>query len=96
MFFCTLLVYLSLYSNFQNILVDAKVCGDLCYILKKNRITCTKLFFLSTSQWTIELCVKLLDILKPVEVDLDSEGSNRYEALFQSKTVVSYFLRLIF
>lgn len=61
----------------------------LCDYLKKYRITCD---VLTISVGTKEQLSTLLKILKPVTINLDSEGSNRFEALYQSKILVSFVL----
>lgn len=63
---------------------------DSCSTLSKNRITCNKLKIETKREtWTKEQCLVLLKILKPVEVDMSSLQSDRYEALWQVKTIVS-------
>lgn len=62
--------------------------SKLCDYLKEARITCVELLSFH-SQWSLEQCGTLLKILKPVKVEMKSEGSNRFEALFQTKTLVS-------
>lgn len=67
----------------------------MCAPLWKNRITCKKLFMQKTT-CTVEQCEALLNILKPVAIFLNSEESNRFEALFQSKTLVTCILHFWF
>ena len=63
----------------------------LCDFLKTHRITCEHLYLAirQRSNLTKEECGILLNIVKPQSVHLNSILSNRYEALFQSKTMVS-------
>ena len=64
----------------------------LCDVLKAHRITCEHLWLAASrkSKLTKEELGIILNIVKPRSVQLDSVRSNRYEAVFQSKTLVSY------
>lgn len=46
--------------------------------------------------WTTEQTARVLHILEPEKVDLNSQQSSRYEALFQPKTVASSNFWLLF
>lgn len=63
----------------------------LCDILKKYRITASAAAMHRT-QLSKDQLVTILNILKPVWISLNSRGSNRYEALLQSKILVGFLL----
>ena len=61
-----------------------------CQTLKNSRITCRALFFNSRSPTlSKDQSVEVLKILNPSSVDIDSQDSDRFEALFHSKQLVS-------
>lgn len=62
----------------------------LCQILKENRITCTELSLDTASGWDKEQCRKLVELLKPEVVNMDSSKSDRFEALFHAKLLVCH------
>lgn len=63
----------------------------LCEILKKYRTTASAAAMHRT-QLSKDQLVTILNILKPVWISLNSRGSNRYEALLQSKILVGFLL----
>lgn len=67
----------------------------ICDILRKNKIKCGKLD-LSRVDWSAEQCLKILNTVKAITVEMDSERSHRFEALYQSKTLVRFIPLLIY
>lgn len=63
---------------------------EVCECLKRNKIT-ARWVLLSQIGLTREQCVTLLRILKPAKAVMNSEGSNRFETLLLSKTLVGLF-----
>ena len=64
--------------------------NNISACLENYRITCTTLRMMTNvTQLTKEQCTRLLKILKPRSFYIDSDGSNRYEAIFQAKELVS-------
>ena len=63
--------------------------NQLCDFLREHRITCEEL---DMPKWTKKDCETILNIVTPVSAVLDSKCSNRYEALFQSKTLASFLV----
>ena len=63
---------------------------EVCECLKRNRIT-ARWVLLSQIGLIREQCVTLLRILKPAKVVMNSEGSDRFETLLLSKTLVGLF-----
>ena len=59
-----------------------------CDSLRTNRITCQELWFFGDG-WTAEHCATLLTVLKPGQVYISSDRSDRYKALFHRKGLVS-------
>lgn len=61
--------------------------------LKENRVTCTKLAMeagmCQNRSWPGEDLKKLLSVLKPADVELNSETCNRFEVLLDSPRLVS-------
>lgn len=71
--------------------------GHLCRTLKKNRITSRLLMIPSAgiegqikAGVTIEQFTRLFEILRPVNLHLNSRGSSLYEILLQLKGLVSF------
>lgn len=75
-------ILLENYDNFEN----------YCDALKRHRVTSSQMIVRHFQTLTKEECVILLKILKPTEVDLDSNGSNRFEAILEAKQLVSHTL----
>lgn len=77
--------------NFKISLSSSILEGETYYesipeFLKKTRITCEELMLLGVPGWDSEVCGKLLNVLKPATVALNSQppNSTRYEALLHS------------
>lgn len=84
----------------QTIYSGAEQLEQCCEALKKYRLTSSRLFMRYRQadgplELTKEQCATLLKMVKPEAVDIDSERSNRFEALFDSKQVVEFFFKMI-
>ena len=62
--------------------------GLSCNFLDKCQITCSQLDMKKTN-WTKEQCQAIIQLVKPVKILLASLDSDRFEALFQSETIVT-------
>lgn len=58
--------------------------------LQENRITCNELHLVEYDKYGTEQWATLINILRPVKIALDGRSTDRYGALLQSKTVVSW------
>lgn len=64
-----------------------------CDVVKRYRITAETVQCDDDKiTWTTEQCAKIFLALKPVNIELNSQESDRFEALFQSKALVDLTL----
>lgn len=83
-------------SNYPGVLspwvyLSESIFENYCNSLKKYRITCREVNLSRPSCLTKEECVTLFNILKPVDVNMYSRGTNQMEALLETKTLVSFY-----
>lgn len=78
----TPLLFYTIYSGIE------KEFDYFCNTLKEQRITCSHLHTYPEIKLTKEQCAELLDVLQPESVNIDNEGSDRYQAVFNIPTLV--------
>ena len=61
--------------------------APLCKVLNKYRITCSELRIPRT-EWTVEEYATLVNVIKPLKVNLEIDGSYLYEAVLRTKGIV--------